>query len=157
MISCNSTVTCKITWYVPNYCYLAKQSFCQSDSCPSLVLHTGSGSVPFLGISVKTTHSARTISAHITALRPQSPGCLIRCHDRLCGSEADLGFFRSRGHNGATVYREGPSLSFKSNGLNISVCVRMNSLRITYIIKYNTIFEEKMGFPANLELVFTLC
>ncbi len=47
---------------------------------------TGSGSVPFLGISVKTTHSARTISAHITALRPQSPGCLITCHDRLCGS-----------------------------------------------------------------------
>ncbi len=73
------------------------------------------------------------------------------------GTEADLGFFRSRGHNGATIYREGPSLPF--NGLNISVCVcvRMNSLRITYIIKYNTIFEEKMGFPANLELVFTLC
>ncbi len=72
-------------------------------------------------------------------------------------SEADLGFFRSRGHNGATIYREGPSLPFKSNGLNISMCVRMNSLRITYIIKYNTIFEEKMGFPDNLELVFTLC
>ncbi len=29
-------------------------------------------------------------------------------------SEADLGFFRSRGHNGATIYREGPSLPFKS-------------------------------------------
>ncbi len=28
--------------------------------------------------------------------------------------EADLGFFRSRGHNGATIYREGPSLPFKS-------------------------------------------
>ncbi len=39
----------------------------------------------------------------------------------------------------------------------VCVCVRMNSLRITYIIKYNTIFEKKMGFPANLELVFTLC
>ncbi len=55
--------------------------------------------------------------------------------------------------------------NLNNNGLNISVCVcvcvcvcvRMNSLRITYIIKYNTIFEEKMGFPANLELVFTLC
>ncbi len=43
--------------------------------------------------------------------------------------------------------------NFNNSGLNISVCVcvRMNSLRITYIIKYNTIFEEKMGFPANLE------
>ncbi len=29
-------------------------------------------------------------------------------------SEADLGFFRSRGHNGATIYREGPSLPVKS-------------------------------------------
>ncbi len=29
-------------------------------------------------------------------------------------AEADLGFFRSRGHNGATIYREGPSLPFKS-------------------------------------------
>ncbi len=28
--------------------------------------------------------------------------------------EADLGFFRRRGHNGATIYREGPSLPFKS-------------------------------------------
>jgi len=36
----------------------------------------------------------------------------------------------------------------------VCVCVRMNSLRITYIIKYNTIFEEKMGFPANFWVSF---
>ncbi len=36
-------------------------------------------------------------------------------------------------------------------------CLALPCLGITYIIKYNTIFEEKKGFPANLELVFTLC
>ncbi len=35
-------------------------------------------------------------------------------HEYVIYSEADLGFFRSRGHNGATIYREGPSLPFKS-------------------------------------------
>ncbi len=49
--------------------------------------------------------------------------------------------------------------NFNNNGLNISVCVCVNEFikNNIHIIKYNTIFEEKMGFPANLELVFTLC
>ncbi len=56
MISCNSTVTCKITLYVPNCCYLAKQSFCQSDSCPSLVLHIGH-IVALIVIEISCCHS----------------------------------------------------------------------------------------------------
>lgn len=40
----------------------------------------------------------------------------------------DLGFFKSRDHNGATLYREGPSLTFKSCAiLKLYFCIHLTS------------------------------